>query len=431
MKSSIGALLDFFSQIVGLRRSASPKPLEPVKFDPKSVRPDSKALTRDELAARLHTLRPEVSIDDFRKQVENPIASRGIAIWVKVEILGREIILDSRVDNPEGMPTSLRDLPNEGPNSPWPEPIAGKDLSPRQGTVLKGHGGSSCPGMFSMAAVLKSRSFIEIPVEVLAFHVEGNKPEFAYGVSMFSEVTGRVSATTDADEKAALTMWGKMLISIRPRNPASFGGHELIQLRSRNYVEQHGKISGFPPHTAGEFLDSAGNEVYEGYLPGQRHLEAVVKVGRIIFSTDADDFLQARTRISLFELLDDCGNVLEAGDPPFSPDLVGRIGGVRLLWKDVRGEFPQVTHYRVYRRDPDEPQEVKLLGGMLSDPWFVDNEYDGTRSFTYAVLPAFVDSSGVEVQGVSLDHSTILNLRPNPQKFLRQNAGVGHIRWIG
>ena len=119
-----------------------------------------------------------------------------------------------------------------------------------------------------------------------------------------------------------------------------------------------------------------------------------------------------------------------AGEPPYDPSLIGRIGGVRLAWEDVRGRYPHITHYRLYRIDPDEPEDPELIGQALLDPTYTDTAYDGTRSFAYAVVPAFVDSSGVEVQGVSLDHSMIMHLRPDAARFLKRNMGVGHIRWM-
>ena len=137
-----------------------------------------------------------------------------------------------------------------------------------------------------------------------------------------------------------------------------------------------------------------------------------------------------RTRITSFTLLDSAGSPISAVGPPYDPALVGKIASVRLEWPDIRGKFPYVTHYRLYRMDTDEPQDFLPLGGMLTKPEYTDSEYDGTRSFAYAVVPAFVDSAGVETQGVSLDHSTIMNLRPKASRFVHKNMGVGHVHWM-
>lgn len=340
------------------------------------------------------------------------------------------MIFDTRVDNPEGLPKSIDDLPDEGPDSPWPEgpPRRPPDVPPS--IVTLGHAGSSCPGYFSKMASFGLGNNIEIPVEILAFHVEGDNGICKYSVGMFSEVFGRVSAKIDEPEKAQLYMWGKMLVSMRPHNPEEFGGHELIQLRSKNYVKQTGTITGFPPRTAGEYIESSGNEEYVGFHPGQRHIRAVVERGRVIFSTDVDQFLQARTRISGFTLVDKAGNDLDAGEPPYDPSLIGVIGGVKLAWQDIRGEYPHITHYRVYRLDPDEPQKVVLIDEVMTKTEYTDSQYDGRRSYAYAVVPAFVDGAGTEVQGVSLDHAIIMGIEPRPEQFRRQNMGVGHIRWM-
>lgn len=436
MPSSIGALVDLLSQGLGLRRSASiPKPLAPVVWDQRF--PISREWQdQSQLAAKLNSLRPEVSVEEFEKQVKSPIASRGIAVWVRVRMpqLNREMVLDTRVDNPKGLPKSLRDLTPTGAASPWPELPRGTGGTPGLGddgrVVPLGHSGSSCPGMFSNFSILNQGRTIEIPVEVLAFHAEGDNGVCKYSIGMFSEVTGRLTASLPGHDRATLTMWGKMLISIRPHKPREFGGHELIQLRSREYIEQRGQITGFPPHSAGEYLESKGNEVYEGFHPGQRHITAIVEQGRIIFSTDIDDFLQARTRISSFTLLDQSGKQLDAGAPPYDSSLIGQIGGVRLAWEDVRGRYPHITHYRLYRMDPDKPENVELVGEMITENTYTDTAYDGTRSLAYAVVPAFVDSAGVEVQGVSLDHSTIMHVHPKSERFVRRNIGVGHIRWM-
>lgn len=85
-------------------------------------------------------------------------------------------------------------------------------------------------GFFSRFAKESVGNSIEIPVEVLAFHAEGHNGDVAYGVTMYSEVTGRMSAT--GENGGTLTMWGKMLISIRPDDPGAFGGHSYIELVS-------------------------------------------------------------------------------------------------------------------------------------------------------------------------------------------------------
>lgn len=424
----VGAVIDLVLHVLGVgHRRSTISPMAAVSFEPANV-DTSTAIDGGKIATALNGLRPEVSVEEFRKQIRSPIASRAIAVWVKVYLpqLDRHMVFDSRTDNPKGMPDSLVGLPDEGPDSPWPAPP--RELtSDDMGASILGHTGSSCPGMFRRVAMLQSGNHIEIPVEVLAFHAEGDNGECAYSISMFSEVTGRLTADVTRPDSAHLTMWGKMLVTIRPHKPADFGGHEFIRLRSRDYIEQKGRVSGFPPHRAGEFLESKGNEIYEGYEPGQRHICAVIEKGRIIFSTDVDDFLQARTRISKFTLIDKEGNEIDAGPPPFDPSLIGVIGGVKLAWEDIRQMHAHATHYRLYRLDPDHPEDHTMIGGVITENWFIDREYDGTRSYAYAVIPAFVDQSGTEVQGVSLDHSTIMNLRPHPSQFVTQNQGIGHI----
>lgn len=422
------ATIDALLQLIGRPGGFSPpKPLEPIRFDPHERRapdaPDTEAL-----ALRLHSLREEVPVDEFRRQVRNPLASRVLAVWVEVDLpqLRKRLVFDTRVDNPQAISPSLRTLTPDKAAHTWPKPQQRHNMTD---VVPFGHGGSSCPGIFSRFAKESIGNSIEIPVEVLAFHAEGHNGEVAYGISMFSEVTGRVSAPSETGD-GTLTMWGKMLISIRPDHPSHFGGHRYIELVSRDFIRQHGTVTGFPPKNAGEFIESSGNDVYVGHLPGQRHLRAVVAKGRIIFSTDVDDFLQARTRISGFTLVDGNGVAIDPGPPPYSPDLIGRIAGVRLVWEDVRQMDNRVTHYRLYRMDPDDITHIDLIEDRLTTNQFTDSTYDGTRSFAYAVVPAFIDQSGAEVQGVSLDHSQVLAIQPRAEQFIRRNFGVGHVKRI-
>jgi hypothetical protein len=226
MKNHFGRWLDATLQILRLQHPGSKLlPLAPVRWDP-AARPSFSQATTDQLAVRLHSLRAEISVEDFRKQVQNPIASRGIAIWVKVKLpqLRRDMVLDTRVDNPAGLPASLRGLPDSGPGSPWPQPPSGTPGTRLQRVVPLGHGGSSCPGYLSKFAVFSHNDAMEIPVEVLAFHVEGQNESCAYSVSMYSEVTGRLTASARASDPAILTMWGKMLISFRAFNASEFNG---------------------------------------------------------------------------------------------------------------------------------------------------------------------------------------------------------------
>ncbi len=421
-------LVDWGRQLLGIPAVMDVQPpVPPVTWTP-GLAPGPALPGPREVAERLHRLRPEVSIEDFEKQVQNPIASRVIAVYVEVEVplLGKSLVFDTRVDNPDGVSPTLKALPPSGPGSPWPNPPQSRPQN--LGPTPLGHSGSSCPGMFSGQIRSRLGSHLEIPVEVLGFHCEGRSAECAYSISMYSEVLGRVSAPLDDPSRATLNMWGKMMITIRPHDPGQFGGHAVIQLVSKDYVRQSGTVSGFPPHKAGEYVESAGDEVYVGVNPGQRHLSAIVRRGRIIFSTDIDQFLQARTRIADFTLLDREGADIPVGPPPYDPALIGRIAGVRLRWADVRATDNRVTHYLLYRMDTDRPEKkFSLVSGQLTEPVFVDRDYDGRVSFSYAVVPAFVDQVGMEVQGVSLDHSVLMAIEPRAEQFRRRNQGVGHI----
>lgn len=108
--------------------------------------------------------------------------------------------------------------------------------------------------------------------------------------------------------------------------------------------------------------------------------------------------------------------------------MIGRIAGVHLTWEDVRTEDNRVTHYRLYRLDTDDFSRADLIADRLLVNEYTDRRYNGRRSYTYAVVPAFVDQSGAEVQGVSLDHSEVMAIVPRPEQFIRPNFGVGHLR---
>lgn len=385
----------------------------------------------DDTAYRLHEIRPEVPVADFEKQIRNPIASRAIAIWVDLEIpaLGKRLVLDTRVDNPLGVPPTISAISSNNTNYPWPADPMEKS-GQQEGPTTKGHGGSSCPGYLSKAIENNSATggMLDIPVEVLAFHCEGEHQEGRYSISMYSEVLGRVSAQRERD-KVDLNMWGKMLITFEPKYPGEFRGHTVIQLVSDDYVRQTGTVTGFPPHFPGEYVESKGNERYVGLNIGQRHLEAFVKQGRIIFSTDVDDFLQARTRVSHFELLDQQGDVINLPGPPYVVDDFSIISGVKISWQDVRPFHSDVKYYVIYRMDPDFPKDFKFLARVKGNT-YVDSDYNGRRSLAYAVVPAFIDQTGMEVQGVSLDHAMVMALEPEKSAFKNRNHGVGHVRYI-
>ncbi len=404
------------------------RPREPVEFvGPQAA--DDTSSENQKIAQALHSIRPDAPVSEYEKQVKNPIASRLIAIYAELEIpdLGITMVMDSRIDNPAGIPPSLANLPNSGDGSPWPkEP--GAPIEQSRYTDIKGHGGSSCPGYLTKV-MQATTGELQIPVEILAFHVEGENAEGLYSLTMFSEVFGQVIADPQSS-MAKLNMWGKMMFTFKPNDPGRFGGHEVIQLVSEDYVRQEGTITGFPPKAAGEYISSTGGEAYVGVNPGQRHLRAVLNVGRIIFSTDVDEFLQARTRIRTFTLLDANDKPLNAGPPPYDPSLIGKIHGVKLEWSEIRDSANGVTHYRLYRIDPDFPSEVELLAEVSGAPEYIDQDYDGTRSYTYAVVPAFVDQVGMEVQGVSLDQAMVMAIEPRESQFTRRNFGVGHIRWM-
>lgn len=424
----LGATVDRLFQAIGKPGGTNPPlPLEPVPWDPGDKAAAAETLDTEAIVKRLRALREDVSAEDFRKQVRNPIASRVLAAYVVVDIpdLKKRMVFDTRVDNPKAIPESLRNLSPEQAAQVWPQAEEPHDLTV---STPKGHGGSTCPGMFSGYALFKDGLRLEIPVEILAFHAEGHNRDVAYGITMYSEVTGRMSAPEDETSPGTLTMWGKMLISIKPDHPAQFGGHKYIELVSKDYIEQKGTVTGFPPKHPGEYLESAGNEVYVGHLPGQRHLTAIVERGRIIFSTDVDDFLQARTRITSFTLIDKHGAALDPGPLPFSPALIGKIAGAHMTWEDIRSEKNKATHYRLYRINTDDVTRVDLIGERLQVNEYTDWQYDGTRSYAYAVVPAFIDHSGAEVQGVSLDHSKIMAIKPRPEQFAHRNFGVGHVR---
>ncbi|WP_425098579.1 hypothetical protein [Tropicibacter sp. S64] len=431
MKSLLRAL-DLIRETVGIAPGWAdpllrPMPLEAVSFAP-SGQSEAKALS-GETSAALHRIRPEVPVSDFDKQLRNPIASRAIAVWIRMEIpaLGKTLTFDSRLDNPLGLPASIAAIPAGSANDPWPEPPEVRVNAEK--IVLKGHGGSSCPGMFTKAIENAGQGgVLDIPVEVLAFHCEGAHPEGRYSICMYSEVLGRVTASPGA-HAVALNMWGKMLITFEPTRPADYRGHKVIQLVSDDYVRQTGTVSGFPPHGAGEYVESKGSERYVGLNPGQRHLEAFVKQGRIIFSTDIDDFLHARTRVTGFEIVDKDGKVLQFDGPPYIVGDFSAIAGVRLSWPDIRADHPEVSYYLLYRLDPDFPKDFQFLARVTGNV-YTDTAYSGRRSFAYAVVPAFRDQTGMEVQGVSLDHAMVMALEPDTGAFDKRNHGVGHVRTV-
>lgn len=101
---------------------------------------------------------------------------------------------------------------------------------------------------------------------------------------------------------------------------------------------------------------------------------------------------------------------------------------MRLAWNDCKTANNGVAHYRLYRMDTDYPDAVQLIGDRLASNEHVDWDYDGTRSYAYAVVPAFVDSAGVEIQGVSLDFAEVTHMRPDKSRFQKANHGVGHLR---
>jgi len=440
--------------------------------------PHSGVPSNKQIAERLHSLRPSVSVQQFEDQIRSPIASRMLAIWVEIHVpaLKKTIILDTRTDNPEGLPPSIAEINQDSPYYPWPEPAAA--LRKYEAT-MKGHGGSSCPGYLShnahiiypiddddfnprdipglggpgtppgggfpsgpdgnpirvpggvpsVASGMKANDWLEIPVEVLAFHLEGENDECAYSVAMFSEVFGKLT-TTLADDKAKLNMWGKMMITLRPHEPKDYANQDVIQLVSAEYVRQTGTITGFPPHNPGEYIESSGNELYVGINPGQRHIEAIVKRGRIIFSTDVDDFLQARTRVTHFAIVDKDGYVLDPGsEPPYTPAILDKIAGVKMYWHDVRNEHTDVSHYLVYRVNMDSPKDFIFIG-RSHIPMFYDSEYTGREPLAYAIVPALRDNVGMEVQGVSLDLAGVAPVEPLVSQFTKRNHGVGHVRTV-
>src|SRR5690348_14118530 len=109
---SFAAVYDLFATAVRPRdRRSGPKPLAPVSWSPNRAQ-ELGSISTQKLALRLHSLRPDTSVEDFAKQVRNPIASRCIAVWVKLYLpqMGVHMMFDTRADNPQGMPASLRTL---------------------------------------------------------------------------------------------------------------------------------------------------------------------------------------------------------------------------------------------------------------------------------------------------------------------------------
>jgi len=374
---------------------------------------------------RFHQLRPDSDLAVLASQVKSPIASRILGHYIEVEIplLGREMVLDSRVDNPRGTPMSLLSLPNATERDPWPKPPKVRDAGEFRAT---GHGGSSCPGYLTRFAFDPLRRKLEIPVEVLAFHTEGHNGEIAYSIRMCSEVTGRLSVPSDPSEPSLLSLWGKMIIAIKPDDPSAFGGHSLIELVSSNYIEQAGIVTGWPPRP-GEFIESQQPEQYRATADSQSGIFATVKRGRIVFSDEVDEFLQARSRIHTFVVLDENLEPITL-DSVNSIQTTKRIGGVRLIWGDERTPTNRVTHYRLYRMDPDHAElGMSLIGGQITGTEYVDRDYDGSKSFAYAVVPATRDNLGLEIQGVGLNTTEILHIAPSPQRFSARNQGVGHL----
>lgn len=372
------------------------------------------------MAERMHHTRPSSTVDEYLTMLRNPIASRLLGVYVEIDIpaLGRSMVFDTRVDNPSGLAPSLSE---PGLEDAWPSAaIAGDGPRP------EGHSGSSCPRIAGLG-VLGEGDRIEIPVEILAFHAEGHNGEVAYSVTMYSEVTGRLVLPLDPDQPAHITMWGRMQITVLPDDPSQFGGIERMEFVSRDYIKQEGRMHGFPPRDPGAYLESSGNEVYVSADPRLADVEVIVRRGRIIFSTDVDDFLQARTRVTRFELLDHEGNLLVADDP-YDSSLIGQIGGVRLAWREASDASGRTRHYNLYRIDPDNPVDAELLAPGLTETTFVDTDYDGTHSYAYSVVPAFADSTGTEVQGVSLDIAEVMSLVPHEHQLSHRNHGVGHLR---
>ena len=66
---------------------------------------------------------------------------------------------------------------------------------------------------------------------------------------------------------------------------------------------------------------------------------------------------------------------------------------------------------------------MRLFDERIDGNEFVDQDFDGSRSFSYAVVPAMENVLGEEVLGIGLDYVTVVQLSPT-------DAGVAD-RFVG
>ncbi|HVE83243.1 MAG TPA: hypothetical protein VND93_10370 [Myxococcales bacterium] len=261
----------------------------------------------------------------------------------------------------------------------------------------------------------------QIPVDIVAFHAEGMTDEVAYSIRMFSDVKGRLDVALTSKEKAgALQLWGRMVVTIKPLNPAAFGGMDKLTLVSQRWVRQRARVTEWPP-ASGNYLESVEPESYVALGGEPKQVLAVVKKGRVIFTSLLDPFLQARTRVNSFFYVDSKGKDLPAGAEP------GRIAGVRLVWADVRTAENRVTHYRLYRYVPGKPETLSLFPDRISGTQFIDREHNGTVTHAYAVVPAKNDAVGEEVMGIGLDYVEVVQVQPADDTTRPDELRFGHL----
>jgi hypothetical protein len=244
-------------------------------------------------------------------------------------------------------------------------------------------------------------------VDIVAFHAEGINGEVAYSIRMHSDVKGRLDVALASNEKVgSLQLWGRMIVTIKPLDPAAFGGMEKLTLVSQRWIRQRARVTEWPP-ASGNYLESVEPESYVALDGDPNQVLAVVKKGRVIFTSLLDPFLQARTRVNSFFYVDADGK-----DLPARADR-SRIAGVRLVWADVRTAENRVTHYRLYRYVPGKPDSIHLFPDRISGTQFVDREFDGTVTHAYAVVPAKNDAAGEEVLGIGLDYVEVVQVQPS------------------
>jgi hypothetical protein len=391
------------------------------------------------LAQRLTDTLVENHPEDIVNSLRKAIGSRKLGLYIELEIPllnNRQIILDTRNDNGPHCPESLRQLTSGTTGSPWPAPNPRISYVSSAGELRPlGCPGSSCPRSGARAALNGTWDTAQVPVDIVAFHAEGHNGEVAYAVRMFSDVTGRLDIPLNPNSPAiphdltgslgkigngaALEISGQMLVTVVPDKPEDFAGMKRIELVSQGVVTQRGIMSQWPPRL-GDFLQTVGTEAYVS-VGSPTTVLAVVKTGRIIFSDEEDPFLQARTRVNTFIFTNERGGAIVQSEP------IENIRGVRLLWDDIRNRTNRVTHYRVYRAIPGDRSSIRMISDEVFVPQYVDHEYDGTKTFSYAIVPCTRNVLGDEVIGIGLDYVSLSYVRATSDLHVDVEHVTGHL----